>query len=144
MSKFAQGKFIPKNPDKYIGKRNPMFRSSWELVFMNFCDQHASVIRWASESISVPYRCPLTGKMHQYIPDFFIQYIDRAGVTHAEVIEIKPYKETGGSKTKGRRDILVSARNQAKWLSARAYCEKQGIAFRVLTEQDIFAMGGAR
>jgi TnsA endonuclease N terminal len=142
MSKYHSGIFIPKNPEKYIGKRKIHWRSSWELVFCNFCDQHASVIKWASESISVPYRCPLTGKMKQYIPDFFIQYLDRNGVMHAEVVEIKPLKETGGAKTRSRRDVLISARNQAKWISARAYCEKQGMSFRILTEADLFRMGG--
>lgn len=142
MSKFAQGKFIPKNPDKYIGKRYPLFRSSWELVFCNFCDNHPSVLKWASESIAIPYRCPLAKCQKSYIPDFFIQYIDKTGAVHMEVVEIKPFKETGAARTRNQRDILVSARNQAKWMSAMAYCKKNGMEFRVLTEREIFALGG--
>ena len=139
--KFAQGKFIPKNPEKYVGKKLPHFRSSWELVFCNFCDNHPSVLKWASESISVSYRCPLTKRQKSYIPDFFIQYIDKNGNIHMEVIEIKPFKETGGSKTRSQRDLLVSARNQAKWASALSYCQKNSMEFRVLTEREIFSLG---
>jgi hypothetical protein len=29
MSRFAQGKFTPKNPEKYIGKKTPTYRSGW-------------------------------------------------------------------------------------------------------------------
>lgn len=141
MPKFAQGKFIPKNPAKYVGKRNPMFRSSWELVFCNFCDNHPSVISWASEAIAIPYMCPFRKRVTQYVPDFFITYLDRDGNQHVEIVEIKPYKETGQKKTRSQRDALVSLRNLAKWAAAQAYCEKQGFKFRVLTENELFRMG---
>ena len=74
MAKYAQGLFTPKNPAKYIGKHAPRYRSGWELTFMTFCDSNKSVLYWASESFSVPYRHPLTGKPTIYIPDFFVVY----------------------------------------------------------------------
>ena len=74
MSRWARGPFTPKYPDKYIGKKTPTYRSSWEWAFMNFCDNNPSIINWASESIKIPYRHPLTGKQTIYVPDFFILY----------------------------------------------------------------------
>ncbi len=38
MAKYAQGKFIMKNPEKYAGGHSPTYRSSWEFAFMTFCD----------------------------------------------------------------------------------------------------------
>ena len=72
MSKYAQGQFQIRNPEKYVGKKTPTYRSGWEFVFMQFCDNNDNILQWASESISIPYRNPLTGKNTIYIPDFFI------------------------------------------------------------------------
>ena len=80
MSKFAKGKFTPKNPEKYVGLKNPLYRSSWEWAFMNFCDNNPSIQRWASESIKIPYRNPVTNRQTVYVPDFFIQYVDKIGL----------------------------------------------------------------
>lgn len=66
MANWAQGIFTPKNPEKYIGKHLPKYRSGWELTFMTFCDSNKNVTNWASESMSIPYRSPLDGKMHIY------------------------------------------------------------------------------
>jgi hypothetical protein len=43
MSKFARGKFVMKQPEKYVGTKIPTYRSSWEWSFMNFCDTNKSV-----------------------------------------------------------------------------------------------------
>ena len=94
MSRWARGPFTPKYPDKYIGKKTPTYRSSWEWAFMNFCDNNPSIINWASESIKIPYQNPLTGKHTIYVPDFFIQYVDKNGKSMSELIEIKPKKQT--------------------------------------------------
>jgi hypothetical protein len=80
-SKFAQGKFTMTRPDKYVGNKIPTYRSSWEWSFMRFCDTNESVQKWASEAIQIPYRDPLTGKQTVYVPDFFIQYVDKKNKT---------------------------------------------------------------
>ena len=56
MAKFASGKYTVKNPAKYAGNKTPMYRSSWEWAFMQFCDNHPGVIQWASEAIKIPYK----------------------------------------------------------------------------------------
>ena len=94
MAKFAQGRFEVKNPDKYVGKKVPLARSSWEFVMMKMLDEHQGVESWASESVQIPYRDPFTGKYTIYVPDFFVVYVDRNGKKHAELIEVKPLSQT--------------------------------------------------
>jgi hypothetical protein len=142
MSKFAQGIYTPKNPEKYVGKHAPKYRSGWEMTFMTFCDSNKNVLYWASEAIKLPYRSPLDGKIHQYIPDFFVVYQNKRGQQIAEMVEIKPKKQSLiESRTASARDRLVVAVNHAKWAAAMAYCKAQGYTFRVITEDDLFYNG---
>ena len=138
MSKYANGKFTIKNPEKYIGKRVPTYRSSWEFAFMNFCDNNPAVTRWASESIQVPYFNPVLGKQTIYVPDFVIVYQDANKKQHVEVVEIKPLAETTMESARSPRDKLSVAINMAKWAAADAWCKANGMRFRVVTEHDIF------
>jgi hypothetical protein len=142
MSKFAQGIYTPKNPEKYVGKHAPKYRSGWEMTFMTFCDSNKNVLYWASEAIKLPYRSPLDGKIHQYIPDFFVVYQNKRGQQIAEMVEIKPKKQSLiESRTASARDRLVVAVNHAKWAAAMAYCKAQGYTFRVINENDLFHNG---
>ena len=145
MSRFAQGKYTITNPEKYVGKKNPTYRSSWELHFMRFCDTNPYVQKWASEAISIPYRCPLTGKQTIYVPDFFIQYIDKNSKIQTELIEVKPQNQTLREKVgKNRNNQIQYVRNLAKWRAAQAWCKTQGIKFRVINEQELFHQGNKR
>ena len=142
MAKWAQGIYTPKNPEKYIGKHKPHYRSGWELSFMLFCDSNSSVLYWASEAIKVPYRNPFTGKPSTYVPDFFVVYENKFGKQIAEVVEIKPKKQSLiESRVASAKDRATVALNHAKWQAAMAYCKSQGFTFRVLTEDDLFYNG---
>jgi hypothetical protein len=142
MAKFAQGIYEVKNPHKYIGKGKPRYRSGWEMTFFMFADNNDKVLQWASESIQIPYRNPLTGKQTVYVPDVFIVYQGRNGQPTAELIEIKPSKQTNLQEAgRSRRDQAAVIVNQAKWAAASAYCKRVGITFRVITERDIFVNG---
>lgn len=142
MANFAQGIFVPKNPQKYIGSHRPKYRSGWEFTFMQFCDNNNSVLKWASEAIKIPYRHPLTGKMTNYIPDFFILYQNKSGQQIAEMVEIKPKKQSLiESRKASAQDRMVVAVNHAKWAAAKAYCKGAGLTFRVITEDDLFYKG---
>jgi hypothetical protein len=142
MAKYAQGFFIPKNPEKYVGNGKIRYRSSWELTFMMFADSNPKVIKWASESIQIPYRNPLSGKQTIYVPDFFVVYQDRNGKTISELIEIKPKAQTMiTEKTRSARDRASIAVNHYKWQAAQAWCSRMGVKFRVITENDIFYSG---
>lgn len=138
MSKYAQGKYTVKNPEKYIGKRSPTYRSSWEFTFCSFCDNNPAVVNWASEAIQIPYRNPVSGKQTIYVPDFLIVYVDAKQRKHAELIEIKPSKEVTMESAKSYRDKLMVAINMAKWAAADSWARANNIRFRVVTEYDIF------
>ena len=138
MSKYAQGKYQIKNPEKYTGRKTPTYRSSWEFTFCTFCDNNPAVLQWASEPFMVPYRNPLTGKNTIYVPDFLIVYVDKNQQKHAEVVEVKPLKETTMESARTVRDKAAVALNMAKWEAARAFCRNYGLTFRVVTENDIY------
>ena len=128
-----------KHPDKYIGKNTPRYRSSWEWAFMRFCDNNPSITQWASESIQIPYRNPLTGRNTIYVPDFFIVYNSKKQDKVAELIEVKPNNQAK------RKDLGKNAQNQAayvvnraKWEAANKWAKGKGIRFRVITESDMF------
>ena len=145
MAKFAQGRFEMKNPSKYVGTKIPLARSSWEFVFMRMLDEHQGVEKWASESIQIPYRDPLTGKYTIYVPDFFITYVDKNGAKHAEVVEVKPASQTllenVGKSVYNQQQYI---KNMAKWEAATKWCKQQGIKFRVVNEEHIFHQGSKR
>lgn len=143
MSKFANGFYQLINPEKYVGKKQPHYRSSWEVAFMRFCDNNPNVLQWASEAIHINYRNPFTGKNTIYVPDFLVITVDKNGNKNAEVIEVKPKKETS-LKEAGRSPKAQAAAilNSAKWEAARAWCNQNGLRFRVATEEDIFALAG--
>jgi hypothetical protein len=58
---------------------------------------------------------------------------------HAELWEIKPeshaVKEAVGKSKNNQAQFII---NMAKWEAARAFCRQQGIAFRIITEHDLF------
>lgn len=138
MSKYAQGKYTIKNPEKYVGRNAPTYRSSWEFTFCQFCDNNPAVISWASEAIKIPYRNPVSGKQTVYVPDFLIVYQDKTERKHTELIEIKPSKEATMESAKSYRDKLMVAINMAKWAAADAFARANNMRFRVVTEYDIF------
>ena len=142
-SKFARGKFVMTQPEKYVGTKVPTYRSSWEWSFMRFCDTNKSVQKWASEAINIPYRDPLTGRNTIYVPDFFIQYVDKIGKMHVELIEIKPASQTILERVgKNKYNQAQFVKNQSKWAAATIWCKQQGIKFRIVNENDLFHQGG--
>ena len=142
MSKFAQGPYTIKNTAKYVGNGVPRYRSGWELAFMRFLDNNDNVMQWASESIQIPYRNPVTGKQSIYVPDFLITYKTRQNTLIAELIEIKPKKQSVIESKMSNRDRMVVAINYAKWDQATKWCKRNGLKFRVITEEDMFHQGG--
>lgn len=142
----AKGQFIPQRPAKYIGDVNKiLFRSSWELRFMKFCDDNINVLHWSSEEIKIPYYKPTDvikpgqkRKVRHYYPDFYVEYIHPSGEVHREIVEIKPMKETKQTKKSSTYDKLCIQVNEAKWKAAKQYAQKCGMHFRVITEKSMF------
>jgi hypothetical protein len=140
-NKFAKGFYQIKNPEKYAGNGKPIYRSSWEYTFMKFCDENKSILSWASEPIRIPYRHPLTGKNTTYVPDFLIVYEQVDGTKKAEIIEIKPRKQSLIEGKMNDRDRAIVAVNHAKWAAATKFCQANHLLFRVVNEHDIYHQG---
>jgi hypothetical protein len=144
MSKYANGFFQLKNPEKYVGKKQPHYRSSWEHTVMTMCDNNPAILQWANEAIHISYRNPFTGKNTIYVPDFFVTFVDANGGQHGELWEIKPAKETTLENAKSVRDKAAAVLNMAKWQAASAWCKANNVRFRIITENDLFHQGRAK
>lgn len=137
---YKQGKYRPKNPEKYKGDpTNIIYRSSYELKFMQYCDLTESVNTWKSEEFCIPYVSPIDGKVHRYFPDFFINYKGRT-----IVVEIKPKKDLKMPEQNPKRktkswaySVKMWAINQAKWEAAREWCADRQYEFKILTEKEL-------
>jgi hypothetical protein len=134
---YQQGYYQILNPEKYVGNGTPKYRSGWELTFMRFCDNHPSVVSWASECVRIPYRNPFTGKDTHYVPDFFVTY-QVNGVRKAELIEIKPKAQAVMELARSQQEKAAVALNMCKWAAAKIWCKRMGATFRILTEEDIY------
>ena len=141
MANFRQGFYEVRNSQKYVGNGKPKFRSGWEMTFMMFLDSNDNVINWASEPVRIPYRNPLTGKMTMYVPDFIVTYRGPKETVRAELIEIKPKKQSLVESKMKDRDRAIVAVNYAKWHAATLWAKQNGLTFRVITEEQIFHQG---
>ena len=142
--KYKQGFFLPKNhPEKCMNIMEVaevdaiIWRSSWELKFMEWLDSNDAIIRWGSEIINIVYKNPIKGKTSFYVPDFYFEFINKQGKLEKYLIEIKPMSQSKLSETKDGYDRLRMAVNAFKWQSAIKYCKPRGITFKVLTEYDL-------
>lgn len=143
--KYNQGYFRPQNPKKYIGNpNNIVYRSSWELKFMRWCDRNENIIEYGSEEFSIPYLSPVDNRVHRYFPDFIIKVKESNGQIKTYVIEVKPKKQTQPPKKKTRAtksyifECKTYAVNQAKWKAADEFCKDRLIEFKIITEEELF------
>lgn len=140
MSKFYTGKYIPKNPEKYMGNpQNIVYRSNWEQRFFYRLDNDPAVVRWASEEFSIPYMSPLDQKLHRYFPDVYVENINGDKF----VVEIKPLAQTKAPAKKPRTtkryltEVSTYLINSAKWEAAERFCKDRGWVFKLCTEKDL-------
>lgn len=142
MAKYHQGIYKLKNPEKYAGDPTAViYRSSWELKFMNWCDQNKSIVSWSSEETIIPYICGTDNRPHRYFVDFKIQVRTKDGMTKTYLVEVKPSKELLPPTTKNKKRYLIEAKtfvkNQSKWKYAEQYCKDRGWMFKVITEKEL-------
>lgn len=142
--RFKQGIFTPRNPKKFIGTR-AIYRSSFELRFMQWADHNDNVLEWGSENIVIPYISPVDGRVHRYYVDNFV-VIREGNTIKRYIVEIKPYAQTQPPKTSTRKKkatiIYEQSQwlvNQAKWTAAEKYAREKSAKFIILTERELFA-----
>lgn len=142
-------KWFPKNPEKYVGDvNNIVARSSYEIKFLNYCDDHPEILKYSSEELVIPYYSPVDNKMHRYFVDFLIAIRTQSGEIKRYAVEIKPFfqteppknREVSTKKQKKRlmEETMTFSVNQAKWNAAKEFCRKKGMDFIVLTEKELF------
>lgn len=139
-----KGKFVAQNPEKYVGdSTNIIYRSSYELRFMKWCDMNKSILKWNSEEVIVPYMSPVDNKMHRYFVDFIVQVRTKSGDLKTYMIEVKPYRFTQEPQAPKRRtrqflnEVVQYQVNQAKWKAARQFASSRGWEFMLITEKDL-------
>ena len=139
-----KGRYKVKNLSKYRGDaHNVIYRSSWELKLMNWCDTTPSVLEWGSEVVVIPYISPVDKRMHRYFVDFYMKIKDKNGNIEKYLIEVKPKKFTQ-EPVKPKRvtkqfleEVFTYGVNQAKWKAAQEFCEDRRWKFIVLTEDEL-------
>ena len=140
-----KGKYSPNNPAKYRGNvAKIVYRSLWERKFMVYCDDSKSIIEWGSEEVIIPYVSPWDGKVHRYFPDFYIKVQQHNDKIKKYIIEVKPKKQcsppSAEPKRKTRRwfnEVKTWGINEAKWKYATAWCNNNGMEFKILTEDHL-------
>lgn len=142
--KHYKGFYTPSHPEKYKGKKDVIiYRSSWELRFMRYCDTHSNILEWSSEEIIIPYVSPIDGKMHRYFVDFYVKVRNKTGDIEKLLVEIKPKKFTKPPVKKKRvtktylSEIKQWGINKAKWDAAVKYANKKGMKFIIMTEDTL-------
>jgi hypothetical protein len=144
MAKAHKGFYRPKFPKKYKGDPTRIiYRSSWELKFMVWCDHRTDILEWSSEEFSIPYKHPIDGRYHRYFPDFKIKLKNKHGIIETIVIEIKPLYQTKEPipKTKINKRYLTEVKtylvNKNKWAFAEEWCKDRNYRFAVFTEKEL-------
>lgn len=167
--KFKQGYYHPMHPEKCLSKIN-IYRSGWELFFCQYCDRNESIVRWASEPVSIQYynpvanleKCKAEGKNPQdprnwklcnYHTDFWIEVLSEDKQSVKKIfIEIKPYAQTQPPKPISETASIKEHRaynrqaetylvNQAKWKAATKQFGERGCQFMVVTERSLQKLG---
>lgn len=133
--KYHQGAIDPKCCKKYYSscKDEPIiYRSGLELQFINYCENLPSIVKWASEPISIKYYSRLDQKEHNYYPDYIIENADG----HRCIVEVKPYGQTIRPKANDSKWLKTEwIRNTDKWNAAYKFAHDNGMKFIIVTEK---------
>tara|TARA_R110002167_G_scaffold247369_1_gene452981 strand:- start:257 stop:703 length:447 start_codon:yes stop_codon:yes gene_type:complete len=141
--KVYSGKFIPRNPKKYKGNvTSIIYRSSYELKFMNWCDISDSVMEWGSEEIVIPYISPLDNRVHRYFVDFYVKVSSKDKIRYC-LVEVKPFRFTQEPKIPKRKtkrflnEVKQWGVNLSKWEAAKEFCLDRNWEFMIITEKEL-------
>lgn len=132
------------NPQKYRGDiTQVIWRSTWELRFMKWCDNNSSVLEWGSETVIIPYVSPVDKRVHRYFVDFYMKVLDKTQQIKKYLVEIKPERFTRPPEKPKRvtkkfiDEVFQYGVNEAKWKAAFEYCSDRNMSFLILTEKDL-------
>ncbi len=104
---------------------------------MLFCERTPYVTEWGSEELKIPYVKPSDGRVHRYVPDFYMKIGN-----DKYIIEVKPERETKEpvmrkSKRTYLNEVLTYAINRAKWSADDDFCNERGLICQIITEREL-------
>lgn len=139
-TKYYQGYYKLKNPQKYVGDpNNVIYRSGLEKRFLKYLDENPDIIKFTSEELVVPYVSPVDNRVHKYFIDMVIETVN--GERFA--IEVKPSSQTKQPQKPSKQtrryltECVTWSVNNAKWESATKFCQSRNMKFVILTEQHL-------
>lgn len=164
-TRYHQGYYVPKlHPEKCLTKEN-IYRSSWEMMFFDWCDRCSAVIRWAAEPLGIKYKNPVKNMEYckkngldpnnpnywpvcNYYTDVWIELKGKDEKIKKIFIEIKPYSQTQPPKPlkpnatmkeikRYNREAETYLVNQAKWAAAKIEFTRRGAEFMIVTERTL-------
>lgn len=110
---------------------------------MKYLDDNKNVLEWQSEEFFIPYVSPLDMKTHRYFPDFLAKVKKKDGTIQTLLLEVKPKYQISPPEKKSKvtqtylNEIATWGVNQAKWNSAKKFCENKGWDFKLITEEEL-------
>lgn len=111
---------------------------------MRRCDTEKNIVQWSSETMVIPYWSRADNRMRRYFVDFIIKVREKSGELKTWLVEVKPKSQTVPpvhSKGKKKKTILTEEYtwmvNNDKWNAAKAFADKNGMGFMILTEDSI-------
>ena len=134
-SRYKQGYVNPKSCKKLIPSLSNepiIYRSSYELKFINWLEWNKNVKCWGSECITIPYYY-IDKKTHQYHPDYFVEFVNGDKL----VVEIKPHNQPIKPMNENGWAGTEYTKNMSKWRAAQDFCKAKGYQFKILTEKTI-------
>ena len=140
----VSGVYHPLNPKKYIGERDPKFKSLLEYRLMCFLDKSPAIISWSYERLAIKYKdASSAGKVRKYYIDF-VAAIRNGDKIRRVWIEVKSKRETEPpvkSSRKKKRNMILEEKtwlkNQSKWKTAERVAKSKGYEFIILTEDQL-------
>lgn len=151
---FRQGIFKPLNKDKCANTTPVIFRSYLEARLFKILDSNPNVLKWSSEETVIPYVHPIKTKATgqktyaRYFVDVFME-MKIGDEVKKYIVEIKPESQTKKPVVNNKKkpstilyENSMYAINTAKWEAAKAYANKKGMEFLIITEKNIDFLEG--
>lgn len=151
--KFHKGEYEVINKEKYIGSKNPYYKSLYEQRFFYFCDINENVTSWGYECVELHYmykdiKHDEHVKPHRYYPDIYCEIKDNDGKIKKYIIEIKPKeflekplppkRKTKNGQIRYLLEMNEWGRNMAKWEVAARFCKDRDMVFKLITQDTLF------
>lgn len=154
MGGWKQGEYQVKNIDKYVGDKNPKYKSMLEERMMWYLDNNQNVVKWGYEKNTINYKKPIfqNWKLHhvedrKYIIDYWCEVKSKEGTINKYLIEVKsftqtqvpvkPKKMTPKALRRYMHDCMTYAINKNKWMFAEEYCKNKNFKFVIITDKDL-------